>query len=265
MAETAVHGIVVGSCIFTAALYFCSEGGGKGKSDMLLFFQILGTMFIAEMGDKTQLLLVAMASRYKLRDIVIGSAAAILALNALAVGAGALISQFIPDYLIKLVAALAFLYFAWSQLRQDGEEEEKAGSQSAHPILAVFGTFFLAELGDKTQLTAITFAASEGLQNALVVWLACSVGLFAADLIGMLAGYLLRSKMPDGLLGWLAFAIFSVFGVNTLLEGCTLLLGEGAAAWGITIAGAVLFALLCLWTWRRGRKAKEGTAASGQI
>ncbi len=220
---------------------------------MLLFIQILATMFIAEMGDKTQLLLVAMSSRYKLRHIVLGSAAAILALNALAVGAGALVSQFIPDYLIKLIAALAFLYFAWSQLRQEGEEEEAAGSQSAHPILAVFGTFFLAELGDKTQLTAIAFAASEGLQNALTVWLACSAGLFAADLIGMLAGYLLLNKLPEGFLGRLAFVIFAVFGVTTLLEGCTLLLGEGAGAWAITAAVAVLFALLCVWTWRRCR------------
>ena len=60
---------------------------------MLLFFQVLLTMFIAELGDKTQLLKVAMTSRFKLRDIILGSAAAILVLNALAVGVGAVISQ----------------------------------------------------------------------------------------------------------------------------------------------------------------------------
>ena len=69
---------------------------------MALFFTILLTMFIAEMGDKTQLLLVAMTSRFKLRDIIIGSAASILVLNGLAVGVGSIISKFVPLYLIKI-------------------------------------------------------------------------------------------------------------------------------------------------------------------
>ena len=81
---------------------------------MALFIKILLTMFIAEMGDKTQLLLVAMTSRFKLRDIILGSAAAILVLNGLAVGVGSLISRLIPGYLIKIIAALAFFFFAWA-------------------------------------------------------------------------------------------------------------------------------------------------------
>lgn len=218
---------------------------------MLLFFQILLTMFIAEMGDKTQLLMVAMTSRFKLRDILIGSAASILALNALAVGVGALISELIPGWLIKIVAALAFFYFAWSTLRGEEEDEEDSGRISVHPILTVFGTFFLAELGDKTQLTAIAFAANEGLENALVVWLACSVGLFAADLVGMLLGYLLKSKLPEGFLDKLAFVIFAVFGVTTLAEGAGLLLGEGMLPWCIAGGAALAFALLCWLTWKK--------------
>ena len=218
---------------------------------MLLFFQILFTMFIAEMGDKTQLLMVAMTSRFKLRDILIGSAASILALNALAVGVGALISELIPGWLIKIVAALAFFYFAWSTLRGEEEDEEDSGRTSVHPIFTVFGTFFLAELGDKTQLTAIAFAANEGLENALVVWLACSVGLFAADLVGMLLGYLLKSKLPEGFLDKLAFAIFAVFGVTTLAEGAGLLLGEGMLPWCIAGGAALVFALLCYCTWKK--------------
>lgn len=109
---------------------------------MALFIKILLTMFIAEMGDKTQLLLVAMTSRFKLRDIILGSAAAILVLNGLAVGVGSLISRLIPGYLIKIIAALAFFFFAWSSLSGDGGEEE-AGShkESRLPALTVFATF----------------------------------------------------------------------------------------------------------------------------
>ena len=82
---------------------------------MLLFLKVFFTEFIAEMGDKTQLMLIALTSKYKLRDIILGTAVAILVLNGLAVLAGGLVSEFIPDWLIKTIAALAFLYFALHQ------------------------------------------------------------------------------------------------------------------------------------------------------
>ncbi|MCD8023824.1 MAG: TMEM165/GDT1 family protein [Lachnospiraceae bacterium] len=221
---------------------------------MLLFFQILFTMFIAEMGDKTQLLMIAMTSRYKMRDIIIGSGASILALNAIAVGLGALISQFIPTWLIKLIAALAFFYFAWTTLcKVDEGEEETVKESKFPPILTVFGTFFIAELGDKTQLTAITFAANEGANHAILIWLACSIGLFAADLIGMLVGHLIESKMPAGFLDKLAFVIFAVFGVTTMKDGVGLLT-TGWLPWLVAGCAAAVFALLCVCTWRRHHK-----------
>ena len=83
---------------------------------MLLFLKIFFTEFIAEMGDKTQLMLIALTSKYKLKDIILGTAAAILVLNGLAVLAGGLVSEFIPAWLIKIIAALAFLYFAVSTI-----------------------------------------------------------------------------------------------------------------------------------------------------
>ena len=92
---------------------------------MMLFFKVFFTEFIAEMGDKTQLMLIALTSKYKLRDIILGTAAAILVLNGLAVLAGGLVSEFIPDWLIKMIAALAFLYFAASTLAGDDEEDLK--------------------------------------------------------------------------------------------------------------------------------------------
>ncbi|MCD8231545.1 MAG: TMEM165/GDT1 family protein [Clostridiales bacterium] len=218
---------------------------------MLLFLQILGTMFIAEMGDKTQLLMIAMTSRYKLRDIITGAGLSILALNAIAVGAGAAISHFIPDWLIKIAAAIAFFYFAWTSFKdKDDEEDSSQKERKGHPMWIVFGTFFIAELGDKTQLTAITFAANEGLQHALLVWIACSIGLFAADVVGMMVGYLLKSKTPDGFLTKLAFVIFAVFGFTTMAEGVGLLHGDGALRWIVAAIAAAVFAVVCLITWR---------------
>ena len=141
---------------------------------MFLFLKVFFSEFIAEMGDKTQLMLIALTSKYKLRDIILGTAAAILVLNALAVLAGGLVSEFIPEWLIKIIAALAFLYFAASTIARDDEEEEDGGkSKIKFAPLAVFCTFFIAELGDKTQLTAITFGANEGMSSAVIVWIGC--------------------------------------------------------------------------------------------
>ena len=213
---------------------------------MILFFKVFLTEFIAEMGDKTQLMLIALTSKYKLRDIIFGTAAAILVLNGLAVLAGGLVSEFIPGWLIKIIAALAFLYFAASTLAGDDDEEEEGNGRSRIRFapFAVFCTFFVAELGDKTQLTAITFGANEGMSAAVTVWLACSIGLFAADILGMLIGYLLKSKTPDGLLNTLAFFIFAIFGNLTMHEGLGLLLGKNhPAVFPVTMIIAILFIL----------------------
>lgn len=213
---------------------------------MVLFLKVFLTEFIAEMGDKTQLMLIALTSKYKLKDIILGTAAAILVLNGMAVLVGGLVSEFIPDWLIKTIAALAFLYFAASTISGDDDEEEEEGGKSKIRFapLAVFCTFFVAELGDKTQLTAITFGANEGMNAAVTVWLACSIGLFAADILGMLIGYLLKSKTPDGMLNTLAFFIFAIFGNITMHEGLGLLLGKNhPAVFPVTMIIAVLFIL----------------------
>lgn len=217
---------------------------------MFLFLKVFFTEFIAEMGDKTQIMLIALTSKYKLRDIILGTGVAILVLNGIAVLAGGLVSRFVPDWLIKMIAALAFLYFAASTIAGDkDEEEENAGkSKIKFAPLAVFCTFFVAELGDKTQLTAITFGANEGMSAAFIVWIACSLGLFAADVIGMLIGYLLKSKTPDGLLNTLAFIIFSVFGVFTLYQGLNLMLKTSypLAIWPVLTAVTAVFVLICV-------------------
>jgi putative Ca2+/H+ antiporter (TMEM165/GDT1 family) len=225
---------------------------------MLLFLKVLLTEFIAEMGDKTQLMLVALTSKYKLRDIILGTAAAILVLNGIAVLAGGLVGELIPDWLIKLIAALAFLYFAVTSLKKDDDEEEEAKSgKIGFAPLAVFCTFFVAELGDKTQLTAITFGANEGLSAGVIVWLGCSIGLFAADIIGMLVGYLLKSKTPDNFLNMLAFVIFAVFGIFTLRQG--LLLESSplpqSAATPVLVVVTLLFVAICVFYYRKQRRA----------
>ena len=186
-----------------------------------------------------------------------GTAAAILVLNGLAVLAGGLVSEFIPEWLIKIVAAFAFLYFAASTLAGDEDEEEEEGGKSKIKFapLAVFCTFFVAELGDKTQLTAITFGANEGIGAAFIVWIGCSLGLFLADILGMLVGYLLKSKTPDGLLNTLAFVIFAIFGIYTAYQALNLI-SESVCpitVWPLLAAVTVAFVVICVCLFMKKR------------
>ena len=228
------------------------------RRKMLLFMKVLFTQFIAEMGDKTQLMLVAMTSKFKLKDILLGTGVAILVLNGLAVLAGGLVSAVVPTWLIRLIAGAAFLFFAATTLKGDDDEEENVKDRKIKfAPLSVFCTFFVAELGDKTQLTAITFGANEGLSAAVVVWLACSLGLFAADVIGLLIGYLLKSKAPEGMLNTVAFFIFSIFGILTLRQGFGLLLGaESAMILPLTVVVTVAFVIVCLVLYKQSKKSK---------
>lgn len=228
------------------------------RRKMLLFMKVLFTQFIAEMGDKTQLMLVAMTSKFKLKDILLGTGVAILVLNGLAVLAGGLVSTVVPTWLIRLIAGAAFLFFAATTLKGDDDEEENVKDRKIKfAPLSVFCTFFVAELGDKTQLTAITFGANEGLSAAVVVWLACSLGLFAADVIGLLVGYLLKSKAPEGILNTVAFFIFSIFGILTLRQGFGLLLGaESAMILPLTVVVTVAFVIVCLVLYKQSKKSK---------
>ena len=233
---------------------------------MLLFLKVFFTEFIAEMGDKTQLMLIALTYKDNLKDIILGTAAAILVLNGLAVLAGGLVSEFIPEWLIKIVAAFAFLYFAASTLAGDDDDEEEGGkSKIQFAPLAVFCTFFVAELGDKTQLTAITFGANEGMGAAFIVWIGCSLGLFLADILGMLVGYLLKSKTPEGLLNTLAFVIFAIFGIYTSYQALNLI-SESVCpitVWPLLAAVTVVFVVICVWLYMKKKKGQDVSADKG--
>lgn len=235
---------------------------------ILLFFTVTGSMLLAEMGDKTQLLLVALTAKYKIRDIVLGTLAAEILLNLLAVGLGAAVGTALDDYLgyVKAVAALLFLWFALSSLRGESEEEESEAKtkKERSAFFAVAISFFLAELGDKTQLTAILLAANHGAEGwgaIAAVFFGCCVGLFASDMIGMAVGYLLKKKMPERPLQILSFLLFAGFGIVTVNEAARLFFaGNGKEpfySWLVTAAVALVFAILSLFLWLRGRSVRR--------
>ncbi|MCI8358802.1 MAG: TMEM165/GDT1 family protein [Lachnospiraceae bacterium] len=227
---------------------------------MTIFLTVLFTIFIAEMGDKTQLLLVAMAGKYKVSHILTGTWLATVLLNVLAVGVGAALGSYLDMRIIKLAAGLAFFWFAYSTLKGEEEEEEKEMKHKAGPILAIFGSFFIGELGDKTQLSAITLAANytnHQLISAFQVFLGCTLGLILADLIGLIVGVVLKSKMPTGILNAVSFGIFAVFGVISIREAMLLIFGAGIKAVAGCLFITVVFAILCLYIFGKRRAGKH--------
>lgn len=225
---------------------------------MIIFLTVFATIFIAEMGDKTQLLLVAMAGKYKISHILTGTWLATVVLNLLAVAVGAALGSYLDMRLIKLAAGLAFFWFAYSTLEESDEEEgEKEFRHGFGPIAAIFLSFFLGELGDKTQLSGITLAAAYAggsFSNACYVFLGCTLGLILADLIGLLAGLFLKSKMPTGLLNNLSFVIFTFFGVTSIREAFGMIFSNSALAGLLCVTVAIIFVGICGLRYFRGRK-----------
>ena len=222
-------------------------------------FTVMFTFFVAEMGDKTQLMLFALTSKYKIRDIMIGTAAAILVINGISVCAGGLLNEFLKSHLwiVKLVACLAFFYFSLTSLVSGEEEEEDGESKISLASLAVFCIFFIAELGDKTQLSAITFGATTGFNPALLwVWIVASAGFFAADMVGLVLAFVLHGKTPERFFQILAFVVFAVFGfVNLWLVLDSLKLNSYMIP--IISLVSVVFAAICGIILLRNRRRKN--------
>ncbi|MDQ2757586.1 MAG: TMEM165/GDT1 family protein [Actinomycetota bacterium] len=178
-------------------------------------------IFVAELGDKSQLMALTFATRYRTRDVLIGITAATALVHLASVGIGLLIGTAFAGYqwMISIVAGLAFLAFAAWTLRGDeltDEEADKARTSKGAAILAVGVAFFLAELGDKTMLATITLAARE---SWLGVWVGSTVGMVAADALAIIVGRMLGKKLPEKVIKYGAAAAFVVFGTILLVQG----------------------------------------------
>lgn len=190
---------------------------------MSAFLAALGisfaVIFVAELGDKSQLMAMTFATRFKLVPTLIGITAATALVHLVSVGIGVGLGAAIPTDWISLVAGVAFLAFGAWTLRGDkltDDEKSKAERSSGSAILAVGGAFFLAELGDKTMLATITLATQHGWFG---VWVGSTVGMVAADALAIVVGRLLGRHLPEHIIKWGAAALFAIFGIWLIVEG----------------------------------------------
>lgn len=179
---------------------------------------------IAEMADKTQLLTLSLSCRYPARKVLIGVAIAIAVLNLVAVVVGAVAGRFIPLTAVRIGAGVLFIGFGlWNLLAkekpaQEGEECEVKSSR--HVIPAVAGAFFIAEIGDKTQLAVLSLGARfEGsLFSSIGVWLGATIGMILANALAVVIGHTAGRRVPEKLMKRISGALFIGFGIWTLVE-----------------------------------------------
>lgn len=181
-----------------------------------------GTIFLAELGDKSQLLVLALATRLRPVPLLLGVVAATAILQAIAVGVGAVLQLSLPERPITVVAGLLFIGFGLWTLRpgpdDDAEEEATAavsGRRSERSaLLAALAAFFFAELGDKTQLATLTLATR---YPPLGVWIGATLGMSAALALALVVGRALGSRLPERPIRIAAAALFLVVGVALLV------------------------------------------------
>jgi len=155
----------------------------------------LGVIFLAEIGDKSQIVCMALAARHRHWPVLAGSVAAFVVLNTLAVVFGVALAEWIPERILAMLVAALFGVFGILALRtreQDGDEDVR--ERGGHGIfLTTFLMIFLAEMGDKTQLAVAAMAST---LPVVAVWLGATLALTATSALGVVAGRKLLRRIP---------------------------------------------------------------------
>ena len=177
-----------------------------------------GVVALAEMGDKTQLLAFILAARFKKPvPIILGILAATLVTHGLAGALGAWITSVVDATTMRWVLGLSFIGMAvWTLIPDKIEEEETQVAQKLGVFGATLVTFFLAEMGDKTQIATVALAAHYA--APLMVVIGTTLGMLIADVPAVFVGNKFAAKIPMKLVHTIAAAIFAVMGVLTLLQ-----------------------------------------------
>jgi putative Ca2+/H+ antiporter (TMEM165/GDT1 family) len=180
-------------------------------------FVSTGVVALAEIGDKTQLLAFILAARFKKPvPIILGILAATIVNHGLAGALGAWITSAANPAVLRWVLALSFIGMAiWTMIPDKIEEEETQVARRFGVFGATLITFFLAEMGDKTQIATVALAAHYA--APLMVVIGTTLGMLIADVPAVIVGNQLANRIPMKLVHSIAAAIFVSLGVATLL------------------------------------------------
>jgi putative Ca2+/H+ antiporter (TMEM165/GDT1 family) len=176
-----------------------------------------GVVALAEIGDKTQLLAFILAARFKKPvPIILGILVATIVNHGLAGALGAWITSTVSPEILRWALGLSFIGMAiWTMIPDKIEEEETQVAKRFGVFGATLITFFLAEMGDKTQIATVAMAAHYA--APLMVVIGTTLGMLIADVPAVFVGDKLANKIPMKLVHSIAAAIFALLGIATLL------------------------------------------------
>jgi putative Ca2+/H+ antiporter (TMEM165/GDT1 family) len=176
----------------------------------------LGLVFVAELGDKTQLVALGFGARHRLAPVLAGVTIAYMATNLLSVLVGGLLGATLPTRAIGLGGGVLFLGFAAWTLWRGGEDDDgenvTAGDRSV--VLSVAAAMFVAELGDKTMLATATLAAQG---NPVLVWIGATIGIILSGALGVVLGRVFGARLPERATRIGSAVLFAVFGVALIV------------------------------------------------
>ena len=180
-------------------------------------------VFLAEIGDKSQLISLAFATRHRAAVVLVAVTAASLLLSAGSVIVGAALALAVPTNLAKVAAGLVFLALAPWTLRYaglgSGDKTDYSRLSGVWAPVAIGGAFFLAEFGDKTMLATMMLAAA---QEPVGVWLGSAVGMVAANAIAVAIGAAIGTRLSERRIRLLSAVAFVFFGAILIGQGLRL-------------------------------------------
>ena len=207
---------------------------------MTAFLIAAGAVTLAEMGDKTQLLAMAFATRYKSTKVLLGVFVATVLNHAGAVAVGYYLGEIkSAQAWIQGIASLSFIFFGLWTIRGDKLEGEENRKTRFGGTVTVAIAFFIAELGDKTQLATIALAAKFP-ESPLGVLMGTTAGMLVADGIGILVGVVMCKRIPEKVIKLASAAVFIFFGLIGVYEVARVSLGLNVTASVLIVAVLVL-------------------------
>ena len=182
-----------------------------------------GVVFVAELGDKTQLLALDFGARYSLPTVAIGLTLGYAAANVVATIVGGVLGAALPDRPIQIIGGVVFIGFAVLALRRarsgDGDDDEDGidtstrGTSTLAVITSIATLIAVAEMGDKTQIATATLASQS---SPVGVWIGATLGAASSGMVGAVAGNLIGDRVSNSVLQFASAALFSLFGVAML-------------------------------------------------
>jgi len=183
-----------------------------------IFFIATGVVTLAEMGDKTQLLAFILAARFKRPiPIILGILCATIINHGLAGALGAWITAMMDPEILRWILGISFLAMAlWTMIPDKMDDAHTTQGNTYGVFGATLITFFLAEMGDKTQIATVALAANYG--NPVLVVAGTTLGMLLADVPAVFLGDRFASKIPMKLVHTIAAIIFAMLSIFTLLK-----------------------------------------------